>query len=275
MKTVLTNAIDRGRIDTGNKQTLKALVARGLCDLDGEINPFGRAKAISLLPLTEQCRVLRIPFVVCSHEWQGRPEQAAISLLRDEPRRAFLDEGKMLHALIHAMVLPRLYSLASRAWGDDRAQSWLYGHYAAYHELLGIESRLTEGMLQDIRGWDRTAFIASWQTLSTWNRLFGSHPAVTVEPDEALEVLDCVGEPTLSAIAARVFSEPFTYYHGWPDLMLLESTGRLKFVEVKTTDRLHFGQIVTMNDMRDAAGLDISVMWLHRPSQRFVRNKTT
>jgi hypothetical protein len=279
MQTILTKSIECGRIEIGTAQTLKALITRGFCDSDGEINPFGRVTAISLLPLAEQCRVLRIPLVVHLHAWHGRPEQAALSLLPDKPRWAFLDEGRMLHALIHALVLPRLYSLASGAWngnaGYDRARSWLYRHYAAYHEMLEIDPQLTQGMLQDIHRWDRTAFATSWQTLATWNLLLGSHPAVDVGSDEALAVLDCVGEPTLSAIAARVFSEPFAYYHGWPDLMLLDSTEKLRFVEVKTTDRLHFGQIVTMNDMRETAGLNISVMRLQRPSQRFVRNETT
>lgn len=174
----------------------------------------------------------------------------------------------MLHGLIHALVLPRLYSVASAAWNDsagyDRARSWLYGHYAAYKELLAIDAGLVDGMLQDIHRWDRAAFVASWQTLGAWNNHLSSHPAAKVGSEVALAVLDAVGAPTLSAVAARVFSDPYAYYCGWPDLMVLDCTGNLRFVEVKTTDSLRYAQIITILDMRDAADLDISVMQLKR-----------
>jgi hypothetical protein len=267
-------SVDAGRVDAMAGPTISALVRRGLCDPDRVLSPLGRVTAISLLSLPEQCRVLNIPLSLCKSAWLGRPEKAALSLLSEKPRWVFIDEGKMLHALIHALVLPRLYSLAADAWnataGYDCARSWLYRHYASYHDLLELDPQLTQGMLNDIHRWDRDAFLGSWRKLGVWNRPYHSHPAADVKPKDALAVLDSIGEPRLSAIAARIFSEPFAYYHGWPDLMFLDSEGRLRFVEVKTTDRLHFGQIVTICDMRDSASLDISVMRLCRPPRPFL-----
>lgn len=175
----------------------------------------------------------------------------------------------MLHALIHALVLRRLYAVASAAWnasaGYDRARSWLYGHYAGYHDMLEIDPQLTDRMLDEIHRWDRDEFVQSWRTLAKWNSNLRSHPATQLSSHDALAVLDCVGKPTLAAVAAKIFSEPYAYYRGWPDLMLLGSAGELTFVEVKTTDTLHYGQIITMLDMREAAGLSIRVMRLcHR-----------
>jgi hypothetical protein len=276
MKAALIASVRAGRSVPITGGTLGALVKRGLCDSSGEINPFGRITAICHLTLPEQCRALRISLEVHQHEWQGRPEQSVLSLLPDKPQWAFVDEGKMLHALIHAIVLPRLYLMASKAWnetaGYDRARSWLYGFYAGYRDLLEIDPRLTERMLEDIDEWDRAAFVASWRMLAEWNHEFGFHPAAHITSDLALAVLDGVGEPRLSAIAAKVFSEPFAYYHGWPDVMLLDSDGKLSFIEVKTTDKLHYGQIITMVDMREAANLNIRVMRLHRRSRSFVRD---
>jgi hypothetical protein len=265
MKTVLSASVDSGRIRTATVGTLRALAGRGLCDSDGEVNPFGRVTAVSLLPLSRQCIVLGLPLEEHQYSWNGEPEQAALALLSSNIQWGFADEGRMLHALIHALVLPRLYSTACAAWNDlERVRAWLYRYYAGYSQLLRFDPGLADGMLQDIDRWDKKSFVKSWQTLGAWNATFRLHPAANVEVEEALAVLDAVGRSTLSAIAARVFTDPYAYYRGWPDLMVLDSTGNLRFVEVKTTDRLYYGQIITMSDMRLTAGLDITVMRLKR-----------
>ena len=158
----------------------------------------------------------------------------------------------------------------SEAWkengGSDRARSWLYSHYAGYNDVLDFAPDLAALMLADIREWDKSAFVESWRTLGNWNAdiRWMSHPAVTVQPDEALATLDAVGVRRLAAVAAQVFTDPYAYYHGWPDLMVLTPDGQLDFIEVKTTDRLHYGQIITMADMRDAADLEMRVLRLKR-----------
>ena len=133
-----------------------------------------------------------------------------------------------------------------------------------HNDILDVAPDIEAGMLADIERFDRTEFARSWQTLAKWNTGNHSdpHPAGCVSVERALASLDAVGRPRLSAIAAQIFTDPYSYYHGWPDLTILDSAGRCEFVEVKTTDRLHYGQIVTMGDMRHAAGLDIRVLRL-------------
>lgn len=278
MKGVLTGSVHARCIAPGGVSTRQALARRDLCDLYGTLTPFGYITAVSLIPLAEQCRALGLALEERQHAWRGCPESAAVALLSPKPRWAFADEGRMLHGLIHALVLPRLYSVASAAWneaaGYDRARSWLYGHYAAYRELLDIEPGLVDAMLGDIHCCNRVQFMQSWRMLGDWNSSPSSHPAASVRPEDALAILDGVGESRLSAIASRVFSEPYAYFTGWPDIMLLDAAGNLRFVEVKTTDTLHFGQIITITDMREAAGLDISVTRLvrtRRSSQKAYR----
>ena len=74
-----------------------------------------------------------------------------------------------------------------------------------------------------------------------------------------------MGGKRLGDIAGRIFSDPYAYYHGWPDLMVMDGSGQLIFWEVKTTDRLRAAQIITIMDMRDAASLDMRIMKLKRP----------
>lgn len=264
MRHALARSVWTGRVEPVRSSTRLALAERDLCDCDGTVTPLGRVAAISLLRLHEQCEVLGLPLDTHVVPWDGRPEHTAVGLL-GPTQFAFADEGQMLHALIHALVLPRLNQVAVDAWRDaDRARSYLYGSYAAYTFLLDFEPTLPRGMLADVERWDLDSFARSWALLHQWNR-WGSHPARTVSIEDALSVLNGVGLSRLLKVTQTVLGEPFAYFRGWPDLMAISTDERLRFVEVKTTDTLHFGQIVTISDMRAAAGLDISVIRLCRP----------
>lgn len=52
------------------------------------------------------------------------------------------------------------------------------------------------------------------------------------------------------AIAKKISESPYTYKNGWPDLTLIKE-GKLTFVEVKTNDKLHESQLITIPAMRD------------------------
>jgi len=81
MRATLRKAVEVGRIEGANRSTLKALASRGLCGPDGKLNLFGSATAVSLLPLTKQCRVLDLPLDETRLCWEGRPAPAALDLL--------------------------------------------------------------------------------------------------------------------------------------------------------------------------------------------------
>lgn len=272
MRAALVASVELPRVRRCRARTVQALVTRGICSDDGALTQFGWVTAVSLLPLAQQCRVSRLPFEQIECAFSGRPEHCAVSLFRRKPQWAFVDEGRTLHALIHALVLPRLYTVAASAWnteaGYDRARSYFYGHYAAYIQLLEFAPDLVGRMLDDIRDADRDAFLASWRTLAEWNRQISTHPATHVAPKDAFTVLGGVGAATLAAIAAQVFSEPYAYFCGWPDIMLLDAQGVLRFIEVKTSDKLSIAQIITMCDMRAAAKLDMRVVKLKRGVSR-------
>lgn len=256
-------------IANAGRATRAALVSRGLCDELQRLTGLGRVTAIGLMPLATQCRILGLPLCEMQHQWEGVPEAAAARMLADEPARVFADEGRIVHALIHALVLPRLFELASNAWKDtggaERARSYLYLYYTAYLHLLRFEPRLTELMLEDIQNQTVSQFQRSWATLADWNRTLCSHPAARTSIDLATDMLAAVGRPTLYEIATRAFETRFLFGCGWPDLTLLTDTRRVRLVEVKVTDRLHASQIVLFPILRDSIGLDVSVLKLVRP----------
>lgn len=253
---------------SNNSRSIAALTRRNLCSTDGSLTPLGRARGIGLLPLVEQCRLLNLELEVLTCAWSGRPEDEAASRLAPGAAWAFADEGRMVHALLHAIVLPTLRRVALDAWSDEaRARSYLYNHYAGYQFFLEDEPNLPAMMRQAVLAFDADDFRESWRTLSRWNRgMFTEHPASSTSPEVALQVVRAIGLPTLAAVLRAEMEVPYAFFRGWPDLTLPTRNGTgVRFVEVKTTDRLHFSQIVTIPELRAAAGLDVSVVQLRRP----------
>ena len=75
-------------------------------------------------------------------------------------------------------------------------------------------------------------------------------------------ICSVVGLENLAKIANLLCQDPHAFYsRGWPDLMIL-GPNEFRFVEVKTTDKLHRSQIITMPEMHKVGGLDISVLQL-------------
>jgi hypothetical protein len=266
-KALRAYAIGDGTARVG-RATQLALIARGLCDEGQQLTDTGRVAAVGLLPLVLQCQILGLPLRIERHQWTGSAEAAAMGLLTDESEWVLADEGKTIHAVIHGLVLPRLYAIASEAWSDcggaDRARSYLYLHYAGYLHILAFEPRLTDLMLDDIQNATVDRFQHAWSTLRAWNRTFGSHPAAHLSADRATEFLQSIGRRTLFEIASRAFENPYAFWCGWPDLTLRTKTGRVQFLEVKATDRLHASQVVLLPMLRESIGLDVSVLQLKR-----------
>src|SRR5262245_47586035 len=194
-----------------SRAVVNGLITRELCARNGELTPFGRVTAISLLPLAEQCSILGFSLEELRLSWRDRPEPAVLEHLLDGDLWGFANEGKMVHALIHALVLPRLYAVMSAAWnreaGYDAARSWLYGGYAGYNDILDVEPDLASMMLADIRRFDKAAFVKAWRKIRRWNieTPWLPHPARDVKANEAVQTLEAIGRNRLTAIATRIF----------------------------------------------------------------------
>lgn len=59
------------------------------------------------------------------------------------------------------------------------------------------------------------------------------------------ELYELLGTESITAIAALMLDDPYEYRKGWPDLIIWKKNN-LRWVEIKTTDKLHDSQITTI-----------------------------
>lgn len=79
-----------------------------------------------------------------------------------------------------------------------------------------------------------------------------------------LALWDGIGAWRLAQLAAIVVTDPFYFRAGWPDLTLVGHDG-LRFVEVKTTDKLHSSQYNVIREVLQPCGFaDVSVLMIER-----------
>jgi hypothetical protein len=86
----------------------------------------------------------------------------------------------------------------------------------------------------------------------------------------ACALYSALGSYRLHKLAELIFTDPYTYRNGWPDLTLVQNN-MLLFVEVKTTDKLHKSQLTSFPAIRKAIDADIRVVVLRTTSSKRAR----
>jgi hypothetical protein len=74
-----------------------------------------------------------------------------------------------------------------------------------------------------------------------------TYPGLTESAISA--IFSALGSSTLRAITEAIAEDPYQYRAGWPDLTLVKD-GKMLWIEVKTTDKLHMSQIITLSKMK-------------------------
>jgi hypothetical protein len=134
-----------------------------------------------------------------------------------------------------------------------------------YSYLLEEHPDLPEQMLADIANTGELAVIRAFDTLKNWQGSCDSwafRDWIGVDRELVQELFRALGNARCTAIARRFLEDPYAYSKGWPDLVWVDGS-RVGLIEVKTTDRLHPSQIITIPDMREVANLPVEVAQVH------------
>ena len=105
----------------------------------------------------------------------------------------------------------------------------------------------SELILNAIRNTDVAQVVRNFREIYRFPQIPEYYPGLTAAIISSL--FAAIGAERLAQITAAIMEDPYKYRAGWPDLTM-EKGSEMLWVEIKTTDRLHMSQIMTMFRMK-------------------------
>lgn len=220
----------------------------------------GRSEVFAKFPLKKQCELLGIPVDVLKldrieGQWlvhgnaHKRPENAALAHFQAEGWVGVACEGSAVLMLMKASCLDNLASLntfGSRADACMRffeAQCIIHRDHAP--EIVRDIERASEAIIR--------ANLAEITAQPDYHSIYPM-----MDADALMAVWHALTPSGLATFARNMFDDP-SYRAGWPDLTVARE-GKVRFVEVKTTDKLHASQRDVILGILQPSGADVQVM---------------
>lgn len=195
---------------------------------------------IAQLPLSEQCLQLDI-----KHEkieglpYGKKPEIDALNHFLAQGFTGAYCEGGPVLLLIRAAALDILAQFNFRG-RNDACTRFTEAQLTIYKES-------SELILDTIRNTNEAQVVRHFNEIYMFPQIPEYYPGLTAGVMSSL--FAAVGAERLAQITAAIMEDPYKYRAGWPDLTM-EKGSEMLWVEIKTTDRLHMSQIMTIFRMK-------------------------
>lgn len=195
---------------------------------------------IAQLPLAEQCLQLDITLEKLEGLPYGKkPEVDALNHFSAQGYIGAYCEGGPVLLLIRAAALDVL------AQFDFRGRS---GACTGFTEgQLTVYKESSELILDAIRNTDVAQVVRNFKEIYTFPQIPEYYPGLTADIMSSL--FTAIGAEQLAQITAAIMENPYSYRAGWPDLTMVNGSDML-WVEIKTIDRLHMSQVMTIFRMK-------------------------
>lgn len=195
---------------------------------------------IAQLPLAEQCLQLEITLEKLEGLPYGKkPEIDALNHFSAQGYVGAYCEGGPVLLLIRAAAL------------DVLAQFNIFGRSDACTRFteaqLTIYKESSELILNAIRNTDVAEVVRNFKEIYMFPQIPKYFPGLTADIMSSL--FTAIGAERLTQITAAIMENPYLYRAGWPDLTMVKGSDML-WAEIKTTDRLHVSQIMTIFRMK-------------------------
>lgn len=215
------------------------------------------------IPLREQFESLGMPFVQLPMQrsqdtwiFGGRtflkPEPAAYAHFESHGFLGTFCEGA---APLMLMKCASLNFLDSVNIFNDRADACLR-YFEAQCAIHQAKSNL---IIDAIR--NATADLIRRHFAEIQNQPLYSTLYPEMSSDGLLSIWTALGSSGWAKVAESFIKDPYTFRAGWPDLAISDGYN-LRLIEIKTTDKLHSSQKITISDLLLPLGISISVAQL-------------
>lgn len=246
-------------------------ILASLEELEYEVKALRAASAAQLVadeaflctPLSVQCAALGIPLEIIELEktpqgWHvagasyRKPEPATFAWFKAKGYSGVAVEGSGILTLMKCASLGYLTK-------HNTFKSSMDACLRYFEAQCQILSNQTDEVVDQIR----TATDATVRAnLDEFLKAVRGQNLYPVMDGEALMgIWTALGAEQLAALASIFVKDPYSFRAGWPDLTLSRDNA-IRFVEVKTTDKLHASQRDTIRELLLPAGMDVSVVRL-------------
>jgi hypothetical protein len=233
--------------------TLSALQKRQLVNTEGELTDYGLVIALKPLPLEQQCKFLNLPFEEWEFIRESKPEESVRRIFEERGSKAYFVEntfGLFIDYLLGDATIAVATKLGKKVYTlnppyDLELFFWIKRDLAEYLASFDIDH---------------------CQTNFAVCSPFLQKIIMDETPSQIVNLFDdiyrALGVEKVKSLIRMYFANPLAYnYRGWPDLFVIENDSTY-FVEVKTTDRLHLNQLVTISDLTQYTEIPVRVVRL-------------
>lgn len=201
------------------------------------------------LSLESQCQMLSLPLDEIELSYSGKPEPALLQHFETQGYIGSSNEGITFHTVLKALMLDKLAEINTFNERADACTRYLEAQLTIHKDKL-------PEIIGSIENVGKQAFCFNLKEILQQPFIKNEYPSLSFECCEAL--FDAIDLDTFTKVAEKFSEDPYTYRSGWPDLTLVKGS-EVRFVEVKTTDKLHKSQLVTIPVLRDCLPFDFSV----------------
>lgn len=214
------------------------------------------------LSLALQCEALNLPLKVVGLErseglWiadgtlHERPEDAALAHLNADGWQGVACEGAAVLMLMKAACLDHLARVNTFGSRADACMRYFEAQCIIHRESAAA-------IISDIERASEAVVRANLAEIAAQPDYLAVYPPM--DPAALVTIWRALTPPALAAFAQHIFDDP-GYRAGWPDLTVT-SEGKIRFVEVKTTDKLHASQRDVILGILQPSGFDVRILRL-------------
>ncbi|MEO9887522.1 MAG: VRR-NUC domain-containing protein [Balneola sp.] len=239
-KDLLRNLICGGKIDSFSGNTISSLKRRGFIYKDSSLTKKGFLKSLELVSLDKQCSLLSLNLIGKEVSSLNSPELQAFKWFKSQGFIGAFCEGGAILTTLKALVLDKLTELNTFNSREDACIRFLETQFT-------ILSDQKNELLTSILETSHSRFLNNFSEIINHKSIQEYYPGLSIEFAEHFGKR--FDREVFFRIAEIFFQAPYDYRKGWPDLTLVNNE-EVRFVEIKTTDKLHQSQIQIIDRFR-------------------------
>ena len=229
-----------------NNSTLKALLNRNYLDTDLRITESGKVYVISRMSLIKQCSELSLNIENIEVSYKSKPELVALQYYKSQGFNGVNSEGLGVLTVLKALMLDELLKYEPFDGCPEYMMRSVVCTTYLESLLVNLNNNFNE-LATSIINVSRNRFKNNFEDILKYKDDDPDYKKLSIE--FAISMYDALTKDNFISILRKVLEDPYTYRNGWCDLTLIKSN-KLYFIEVKTSDKLHSSQLITIQAMR-------------------------